>query len=165
MNNDPDATPEPPLDVDDLRPHSFDGIQEYDKRLPNWWLFTLYGSIVFAFGYWSLVHHWNVTKEPGQAVTDQIQQNALIAAKSSGAITDEQMWALSKGPGHRCRGPEHLYHHLRGMPWAESRGQSRPDPHQDDLAPRRKTHGNHSHDHQRRRRQGDADLGARARPK
>ena len=97
MNNEPAQPPEAPLD-DDLRPHSFDGIQEYDKRLPNWWLFTLYGTIVFSFGYWSLFHHWRIAKEPGDAVTEEIQQNALLAAKNSGTVTDQQMWAMSRDP-------------------------------------------------------------------
>ena len=41
----------PPPD-DQLRPHEFDGIQEYDRRLPNWWLATFYGAIIFWVGYW-----------------------------------------------------------------------------------------------------------------
>jgi cytochrome c oxidase cbb3-type subunit 3 len=35
-----------------LRPHEFDGIQEYDQRLPNWWLATLYIAILWAFFSW-----------------------------------------------------------------------------------------------------------------
>jgi cytochrome c oxidase cbb3-type subunit 3 len=81
---------------DDLRPHSYDGIQEYDKRLPNWWLFTLYGTIIFSLGYWSLYHHWHAAPEPGDAVTEQIKQDALLAAKNAGTVDDEQMWAMSK---------------------------------------------------------------------
>ena len=43
---------------DPLRPHSFDGIHEYDKRLPNWWLWTLYGAIIYSAIYWGLYHRW-----------------------------------------------------------------------------------------------------------
>jgi len=97
MNNEPSPTEEAPLD-DVLRPHSYDGIREYDKRLPNWWLFTLFGTIIFSFGYWSLFQHWKIAEEPGDAVTEEMQANALLAAKDSGTVTDEQMWAMSKDP-------------------------------------------------------------------
>jgi cytochrome c oxidase cbb3-type subunit 3 len=85
-------------DDDALRPHSYDGIQEYDKRLPNWWLFTLYGAMVFAAAYWAY-YHWTGHMVPGYVRVEQeiaeIQKNAL---NSGAAPTDLQLWTLSTDP-------------------------------------------------------------------
>jgi cytochrome c oxidase cbb3-type subunit 3 len=57
-----------------LREHEYDGIQEYDQKLPNWWLFTFYGAIVFFIGYWALYYHTDILK------TDQVIIQEKIAA-------------------------------------------------------------------------------------
>ena len=57
-----------------LREHEYDGIQEYDQKLPNWWLFTFYGAIVFFVGYWALYYHTGIFK------TDQVIIQEKIAA-------------------------------------------------------------------------------------
>jgi cytochrome c oxidase cbb3-type subunit 3 len=91
----------PPTNPDDaLRAHSYDGIQEFDKRLPNWWLMTLYGAIVFAFAYWAYYQGWNSFS---QSATDRLESEmnriTLAAASSSGAqLTDEQLWKMSRDP-------------------------------------------------------------------
>ena len=81
-----------------VREHSFDGIQEYDKRLPNWWLFTLYGAIVFAIVFW-----W-VRMDPLLTPSDQARVTAAMARieaaklSSAGVLTDDTLWAMSRNP-------------------------------------------------------------------
>lgn len=81
-----------------VRPHSYDGIQEYDHRLPNWWLFTLYGAIAFAIGYWIFYHQLHIGLEPGPRVEQEIRDNQNLAARSSGVLTDDIFWQLSRDP-------------------------------------------------------------------
>lgn len=82
-----------------LRPHTYDGIQEYDKRLPNWWLLTFYGAIAFSVVYWLYYHHSGVGLSDRQVLAQEMQ--ALEAARlenSLGTLTDEQLWELSQKP-------------------------------------------------------------------
>ena len=85
-------------DDGELRHHSYDGIQEYDKKLPNWWLFTLYGAIIYAAGYWAY-YQWTDHMLPGYTRVEQrlveFQKNAL---NSGAAPTDIQLWTMSTDP-------------------------------------------------------------------
>lgn len=91
MKEEPKHTDEP------LRKHTFDGIQEFDKKLPNWWLAVLYGTIAFAVGYWFYYHFPNMHETSGERVERTMNAIALAAAKNAGAdLTDEQLWAMSK---------------------------------------------------------------------
>lgn len=83
----------PPEDT--LRPHSFDGIQEYDKRLPRWWLLTLYGAMVFAVLYWGYYHAYHIGTPPAVALQVTMQENAARAAQKSGELNDDLIWKLS----------------------------------------------------------------------
>ncbi len=85
--------PAPPEDP--LRPHTFDGIQEYDKRLPNWWLYTLYITIVFWVGYWAYYEWLRVGPSSHQAISvamTRIETAKLAAAK----LDDASFWRMSQ---------------------------------------------------------------------
>lgn len=80
-----------------VREHVFDGIAEYDNRLPNWWLWTLYGAIVFSVGYWFLLHWTNPEKTSQTRIEEQMQRIAAAAAANPNAnLSDEQLWKLSQ---------------------------------------------------------------------
>ena len=96
----PDSNPpshDPVIDGD-LRAHSFDGIQEYDKRLPRWWLLTLYGAMVFAVLYWSYYQAYGIGMAPGRALEVQMAENAERAMKNSGVIDDSVLYKMSLDP-------------------------------------------------------------------
>ncbi len=88
------ATPPP---EDPIRPHSFDGIQEYDKRLPNWWLNTLYITIIFWVGYWAYYEWFHIGLSGTQTVTQamaKIDAERLAAAP----LDDASLWKMSQNP-------------------------------------------------------------------
>ncbi len=84
---------------DPLRPHSFDGIQEYDKRLPNWWLWTLYLAIIYAFAYWFWFHWPSVGGIVDQGVEAEQELNRIqmaALANGGGEVSDDQLWSMSQ---------------------------------------------------------------------
>ncbi len=90
----PNQPPEEPV-----RAHSYDGIQEYDKRLPNWWLLTFYGAIVFAVVYWFYFKQSGVPLSDGAAVEAEIAQiEAARLSSGATALTDEDLWKMSRNP-------------------------------------------------------------------
>jgi cytochrome c oxidase cbb3-type subunit III len=91
------ATPTKPTPVEEpLRPHSYDGIQEYDKRLPNWWLFTLYIAIAFSFVYWLYYHLTDVGKDEHAVFAREME--AVQAARLANVVDvdDATLWEMSR---------------------------------------------------------------------
>jgi cytochrome c oxidase cbb3-type subunit 3 len=85
----------PPEDEDQLRHHSFDGIQEYDKRLPNWWLMTLYGAIIFWVGYWAYFQWFHVGLTGPQQVERAMEHIEAVRLASAPAADDASLWKMS----------------------------------------------------------------------
>ena len=44
--------------------HRYDDIEEEDNQMPNWWLFILFSTIVFMFGYWLVYHTTQALPDP-----------------------------------------------------------------------------------------------------
>lgn len=80
--------------------HSYDGIQEYDNRLPNWWLFTLYGSIVFSVGYWLFYQTFSVGRTQGASYEHEIElaAQAQLEREMGKEVTEESLVLMTKVP-------------------------------------------------------------------
>jgi cytochrome c oxidase cbb3-type subunit 3 len=79
-----------------IMPHSYDGIQEYDQSLPNWWLFTLFASIAFAFLYWLANFILGVLPDDRVAINaelDELEARQLAALKT---LDDAVLWKMSR---------------------------------------------------------------------
>ncbi|MDX2111593.1 MAG: cbb3-type cytochrome c oxidase N-terminal domain-containing protein [Verrucomicrobiota bacterium] len=79
-----------------LREHTYDGIQEYDQRLPNWWLFTFYGAILITLIYWFSWYDADVMRTDEASLEHAMQQIEAERLKSVGKLTDDAFWAMSK---------------------------------------------------------------------
>lgn len=79
--------------------HEIDGIQEYDNKLPNWWLYTLYGAIAFAVVYW---FHYQISgfgdlpKAELQHDNDKAAAVEAARIKAAGVLTPEALAALAR---------------------------------------------------------------------
>lgn len=55
-----------------LREHEYDGIQEFDQKLPNWWLFTFYGAIVWFVAYWAIYYYTGTHRTDQQVIVAKV---------------------------------------------------------------------------------------------
>jgi len=98
-NTAPERTNESGVDLD--TGHDYDGIREFDNRLPNWWLATLFLTIFFGAGYWLYYHTLGVGPDSWTAYHAEMAEAAALAAeraKARGEVTDEVLAALAADP-------------------------------------------------------------------
>lgn len=75
--------------------HVYDGIEEMDNKLPNWWLGLLWLTIGFAVVYWFYVQVSGRVPTQYDALIAQ-QEELKAKAAHSNVVTDEALVALSK---------------------------------------------------------------------
>jgi len=81
-----------------LRPHTYDGIQEYDNRLPNWWLWTFYLAVIFSFLYWFIWADTSFLIDDETSVEQKIAEIEAIQLAAVGELNNDVLWAMSKNP-------------------------------------------------------------------
>lgn len=79
-----------------IRPHTYDGIQEYDKRMPNWWLLTFYGAIVFWVGYWFYYQTAGIGPSSTVAIEQEMQRIQAARLANTSQLDDGSLWQMSR---------------------------------------------------------------------
>ena len=93
--------------------HEFDGIQEFDNRLPNWWLWLMWGSMVFALLYWVFFHTLGVGVLPVERfeMDMKVAQEAQIARALEAGIDNEFFVMMSQNEDKVAAGREIFVKH------------------------------------------------------
>lgn len=84
---------------DKVRDHDFDGIEEFDNRLPRWWVWTFVLTVLFALYHWTS-HYTFGTKPDNRAEfnADMDEIAKIRAAKALGGPSDAEVMALVAQP-------------------------------------------------------------------
>jgi cytochrome c oxidase cbb3-type subunit III len=89
--------------------HEYDGIQEYDNRLPRWWQWILYASMAFGLVYlfhFQIIKSGKSLKEEYDAEMAVVRAQAAEKAKSAGLRKPETLATLSKDGTTVAKGKE-----------------------------------------------------------
>ena len=82
-----------------LREHVYDGIQEYDQKLPNWWLWTFYIAIILFVVYWFLYYQAGMFNTDGQRIDKKMAEiesrRAKMLEAQMGELDDSVLWKMS----------------------------------------------------------------------
>ena len=83
-----------------LRDHVVDGIQEYDQRLPRWWLVILFSAILFAAIYWLVLDDRSYTGGVDQQLEVMLQEIQTKRLASSIDVTNDALFfEMAANPG------------------------------------------------------------------
>ena len=95
-----------------LRDHVVDGIQEYDQRLPFWWLCILFGVMGFSIVYWLVIDDRTFTgSEHDRLETKLAAIEAKRLANSIDVSNDNLFWEISANTTIVAAGKKHFETH------------------------------------------------------
>lgn len=94
-----------PHNPNDKIVHRYDDIEEEDNQLPNWWLFILFGTIIFMFGYWIVFHTTDVENRaradydgPARASYEAEIAEIKKARLQKAPMSDDAILAIANDP-------------------------------------------------------------------
>ena len=96
-------------DAEDQVVHEYDDIQEYDNQLPNWWLATFFGTVIFACVYWFGYHTFQSADLPNAEFAKVVAAQRAAEAeriKQAGTIDDSSLTLLSKDAATVAKGAD-----------------------------------------------------------
>jgi len=94
--------------ADTIMEHEFDGIQEFDNKLPNWWMWIMWGSIVFALFYWIVFHTLEIGTLSHADFENEMRkaEEAQFERMKDNPVTNESLMALAEMPAKVEEGRE-----------------------------------------------------------
>ena len=109
---------------DTVKEHVFDGIEEFDNRLPNWWLWIMYGSMVFALFYWIVFHTLEIRSLPRERFEQEmlVAQEAELARMEASGVSNESLMLMTEIPAKMEEGRELFVKHCVACHLDDGRG-------------------------------------------
>ena len=114
---------------DTIKEHVFDGIEEFDNRLPNWWMWIMYGSIVFAVLYWIVFHTLEIRPLPREKFEMEMvaAQEAELERMAKSGVSNESLLMMSQMEAKQAEGREIFVKHCVACHLDDGRGQIGPN--------------------------------------
>lgn len=94
------------MTTEQTRGHTFDDIEEFDNRLPNWWLWSFYTACIFSVFYWLHYHTLGTGALPREAYLVEQQEAAkrLEAQLAANPVSNEMLLQLAANPAFVAEG-------------------------------------------------------------
>lgn len=78
--------------------HDYDGIQEFDNPLPMWWLWTFFGTIIFAFIYY-IHYEFHVGPTLAEELAADMTEISQLKTTAAASAPKVDLAEVIKDPG------------------------------------------------------------------